>query len=80
PRGNLKRCVKRLNDDGFKEFNLGLEAEFFLFKLNDSDEPTTEVNDHGGYFDLAPVDLGENCRRDIVLTLEEMGFEVEASH
>ncbi|KAA9232792.1 MULTISPECIES: type I glutamate--ammonia ligase [Aerococcus] len=80
PRGNLKRCVQRLNDDGFKEFNLGLEAEFFLFKLNDSDEPTTEVNDHGGYFDLAPVDLGENCRRDIVLTLEEMGFEVEASH
>ena len=38
------------------------------------------MNDHGGYFDLAPTDLGENCRRDIVLELEEMGFDVEASH
>ena len=38
------------------------------------------MNDHGGYFDLAPTDLGENCRRDIVLELEEMGFEIEASH
>jgi glutamine synthetase len=39
-----------------------------------------ELNDNGGYFDLAPTDLGENCRRDIVLELEEMGFEIEASH
>ncbi len=43
-------------------------------------EPTLELNDKGGYFDLAPTDLGENCRRDIVLELEEMGFEIEASH
>ncbi|GAA3323900.1 hypothetical protein GCM10020331_049620 [Ectobacillus funiculus] len=42
--------------------------------------PTLELNDNGGYFDLAPTDLGENCRRDIVLELEEMGFEIEASH
>ncbi|RKJ34297.1 type I glutamate--ammonia ligase, partial [Butyricicoccus sp. 1XD8-22] len=64
----------------FTSFNLGPEPEFFLFKLDEKGEPTLEVNDHGGYFDLAPTDLGENCRRDIVLELEEMGFEIEASH
>src|SRR5699024_3148303 len=51
-----------------------------LFKLDENGEPSLELNDHGGYFDLAPTDLGENCRRDIVLELEEMGFEIEASH
>lgn len=56
------------------------EPEFFLFKLDEKGEPSLELNDNGGYFDLAPTDLGENCRRDIVLELEEMGFEVEASH
>src|SRR5699024_6094096 len=54
--------------------------EFFLFKLDENNEPTLDLNDQGGYFDFAPVDLGENCRRDIVLELEKMGFEVEASH
>ncbi|MGX7372591.1 type I glutamate--ammonia ligase [Aerococcus sanguinicola] len=80
PRGNLKRMVAKMNAKGFTDFNLGPEAEFFLFKRYENGLPITQVNDHGGYFDLAPVDLGENCRRDIVLTLEEMGFEVEASH
>lgn len=80
PRGNLKRMNKKLKDHGFKEFNLGPEPEFFLFKVDADGEATVDVNDHGGYFDLAPVDLGENCRRDIVLLLEELGFEVEASH
>jgi phosphoribosylaminoimidazolecarboxamide formyltransferase / IMP cyclohydrolase len=65
---------------GFTDFNLGPEPEFFLFKLDERGEPTLELNDNGGYFDLAPTDLGENCRRDIVLELEEMGFEIEASH
>ncbi len=65
---------------GFSDFNLGPEPEFFLFKLDEKGEPTLELNDKGGYFDLAPTDLGENCRRDIVLELEEMGFEIEASH
>jgi glutamine synthetase len=65
---------------GFTDFNLGPEPEFFLFKLDAAGEPTLELNDKGGYFDLAPTDLGENCRRDIVLELEEMGFEIEASH
>ncbi|MBC8862780.1 type I glutamate--ammonia ligase, partial [Escherichia coli] len=50
------------------------------FKLDENRRPTLELNDSGGYFDLAPTDLGENCRRDIVLELEEMGFEIEASH
>jgi len=80
PRSNLKRVLKQMEELGFTSFNLGPEPEFFLFKLDAQGEPTLELNDHGGYFDLAPVDLGENCRRDIVLELEEMGFEIEASH
>ncbi|THE13139.1 type I glutamate--ammonia ligase [Bacillus timonensis] len=80
PRSNLKRILKEMEELGFTDFNVGPEPEFFLFKLDEKGEPTLELNDHGGYFDLAPTDLGENCRRDIVLELEEMGFEIEASH
>lgn len=80
PRANLKRVLQEMKELGFTDFNLGPEPEFFLFKLDNQGEPSLELNDHGGYFDLAPVDLGENCRRDIVLELEEMGFEMEASH
>ncbi|MGM9944606.1 MAG: type I glutamate--ammonia ligase, partial [Lysinibacillus sp.] len=80
PRSNLKRALKKMEDLGFTGFNLGPEPEFFLFKLDEKGQPTLELNDDGGYFDLAPTDLGENCRRDIVLELEEMGFEIEASH
>ena len=80
PRSNLKRVLKEMEELGFTSFNLGPEPEFFLFKLDERGEPTLELNDTGGYFDLAPMDLGENCRRDIVLELEEMGFEIEASH
>ncbi|MDF2556604.1 MAG: glnA [Bacillales bacterium] len=80
PRGNLKRVLKEMEELGYTSFNLGPEPEFFLFKLDEKGEPTLELNDKGGYFDFAPTDLGENCRRDIVLELEEMGFEVEASH
>jgi glutamine synthetase len=80
PRSNLKRVLKQMEEFGFTSFNLGPEPEFFLFKLDEKGEPTLELNDDGGYFDLAPTDLGENCRRDIVLELEEMGFEIEASH
>lgn len=69
-----------MQDKGFKDFNIGPEPEFFLFKLDEYGKPTLKLNDQGGYFDFAPVDLGENCRRDIVLELEKMGFEVEASH
>ncbi|MTH51815.1 type I glutamate--ammonia ligase [Bacillus mangrovi] len=80
PRANLKRVLGEMEELGFTDFNLGPEPEFFLFKLDQRGEPTLELNDKGGYFDLAPTDLGENCRRDIVLELEEMGFEIEASH
>ncbi|MGD6897155.1 type I glutamate--ammonia ligase [Bacillus infantis] len=80
PRNNLRRILDEMKELGFTDFNLGPEPEFFLFKLDQQGEPTLELNDNGGYFDLAPTDLGENCRRDIVLELEEMGFEIEASH
>ncbi|MFD2638355.1 type I glutamate--ammonia ligase [Piscibacillus salipiscarius] len=80
PRYNLKRNLERMEKLGFTAFNIGTEPEFFLFKLDEKGDPTMELNDKGGYFDLAPTDLGENCRRDIVLELEEMGFEIEASH
>ncbi|MEC5422605.1 type I glutamate--ammonia ligase [Virgibacillus sp. C22-A2] len=80
PRYNLKRNLKKMEELGFDAFNIGTEPEFFLFKLDEKGDPSLELNDRGGYFDLAPTDLGENCRRDIVLELEEMGFEIEASH
>ena len=80
PRSNLKKALKHMNDFGFSSFNLGPEPEFFLFKLDEHGNPTLEVNDKGGYFDLAPTDLADNTRREIVNVLTQMGFEVEASH
>ena len=80
PRSNLKRILKRMENLGFTSFNIGPEPEFFLFKLDEKGQPTMQLNDNGGYFDLAPNDLAENCRRDIVLELEALGFEIEASH
>jgi glutamine synthetase len=80
PRGILKRSLQVAEDMGFTAMNVGPEPEFFLFKTDSNGNPTMELNDQGGYFDLAPVDLGENCRREIVLALESMGFEIEASH
>lgn len=80
PRANLKRVLAEMKEAGFTEFNLGPEPEFFLFKLDEKGNPTMELNDNGEYFDLAPTDTAENCRRDIVLQLEELGFEIEASH
>jgi glutamine synthetase len=80
PRGVLKRGLAVAQEMGYTAMNVGPEPEFFLFKTDAKGEPTLELNDQGGYFDLAPTDLGENCRREIVLTLEEMGFEIEASH
>ncbi|AQR77876.1 type I glutamate--ammonia ligase [Paenibacillus larvae] len=80
PRQILKRALQEAEEMGFTDMNVGPEPEFFLFKTDDNGRPTMELNDQGGYFDLAPTDLGENCRREIVLTLEEMGFEIEASH
>jgi len=80
PRNNLIRVLNDMRKAGFTDFNIGPEPEFFLFKMDENGKPTTELNDKGSYFDMAPMDLGENCRREIVLTLEEMGFDVEAAH
>lgn len=80
PRNNLIRVLKDMKKAGFTNFNIGPEPEFFLFKMDENAKPTTKLNDQGSYFDMAPMDLGENCRRDIVLELEDMGFEIEAAH
>jgi len=80
PRFVLKNALKQANEMGYDAFNVGPECEFFLFLVDSEGNPTTITHDKAGYFDLAPVDLGENARRDMCLALEEMGFEVEASH
>lgn len=80
PRNNLKRILKEMNDMGFTDFDIGFEAEFHLFKLGEDVNWTTEVPDHASYFDMTSDDEGARCRRDIVETLESIGFEVEAAH
>ncbi|MGE5576561.1 MAG: type I glutamate--ammonia ligase [Syntrophothermus sp.] len=79
PRSTLKKVLAEAAEMGYV-MNCGPEAEFFLFKLDAEGQPTTITHDEGSYFDLSPVDRGEDARREIVLNLEEMGFEVEASH
>ncbi|MDK2820301.1 MAG: glutamine synthetase [Clostridia bacterium] len=79
PRSTLKRVLSEAAAMGFT-MNVGPEAEFFLFHTDASGKPTLDTHDSAGYFDLTPVDLGEDARRDMVLTLEQMGFEIEASH
>lgn len=79
PRYILKRAVKEAADLGYT-FEVGPECEFFLFHSDENGMPTTISHEKAGYFDLGPLDLGENARRDMILTLEEMGFVVEASH
>ena len=79
PRYVLKRAVKRAQDMGYV-LNVGPECEFFLFHTDEEGRPTTSTHEMAGYFDVSPIDLAENVRRDIVLNLEEMGFQVEASH
>lgn len=79
PRYLLKKTLKEAADMGYS-MNVGPECEFFLFNTDEVGHPTVQTYDTAGYFDLGPSDLGENCRRDICLTLEDMGFEIEASH
>ena len=79
PRGALKRVLKKAADMGYS-FNVGPECEFFLFQTDEEGKPTTATNDEAGYFDLGPLDHGESTRREICMTLEKMGFEIEASH
>ncbi|HAX03354.1 MAG: type I glutamate--ammonia ligase [Tenericutes bacterium GWC2_34_14] len=80
PRFILRRNILEMKKMGFDKFNVGVEPEFFLFKLDAKGKPTMEFSDLGGYFDLAPVDGSEDVRRDIVLELEKMGFDMEVSH
>lgn len=79
PRSTLKKVIAEAEDMGFM-FNVGPELEFFLFQTDLEGRPTTITHDKAGYFDLTPVDLGESARRDMVLALEQLGFEIEASH
>ena len=78
PRYLLKEVLKKAESLGYT-LKVNTECEFFLFHTDDNGIPTTITHERAGYLDLSPVDLGENARRDIVLTLEEMGYEVESS-
>ena len=78
-RGILKRAVQDAAEMGY-QFDVGPECEFFLFHTDDEGNPTTFSHERAGFFDMSPIDLGENTRRDIILTLEEMGFDVESSY
>ena len=80
PRGVLERVLEKAKAMGYDTFNVGPEAEFFLFQTDEEGKPTTRTNDEAGYFDLGPLDHGESTRREICLALEEMGYEIEASH
>ncbi|MDE7161432.1 MAG: type I glutamate--ammonia ligase, partial [Anaeroplasmataceae bacterium] len=80
PRGVLKRNLEEMKKMGYSSFNVGVEPEFFLFKLDTKGNPTLEFNDYGGYFDISPMDSAEDCRRDIVLALQNIGFTIEAAH
>ncbi len=77
PRSVLKKVMKMANNMGF-DVNAGPEPEFFLFKP--TEEIKIDLHDRGSYFDLLPIDFGEETRREIVVSLEKMGFEVEAAH
>lgn len=79
PRYVLRRAIAQAEKMGYT-FNIGPECEFFLFRADENGRATLETDDEGSYFDLGPVDKGENCRRDICLALEEIGFEIETSH
>jgi len=79
PRGVLKSAIERANDMGYT-VNAAPEPEFFLFEEDEDGRATTKTNDAGGYFDLAPKDLAQDVRRDIIYGLESMGFDIEASH
>jgi len=75
----LQKTLQEIKEYGYT-FDVGPECEFFLFQCDENGLPTTQTYDKAGYFDLGPLDLGENARRDMVLNLEDMGFVIEASH
>ena len=75
----LKKAIKEAAKMGYT-FDVGPECEFFLFNADENGRPTTITNEQAGFFDMGPLDNGENARRDMVLNLEDLGFEIEASH
>ena len=75
----LKNTLEEVTQAGYT-FDVGAECEFFLFNTDDSGRPTVSTDESGGYFEMGPSDFGENARRDIVLALEDMGYEIESSH
>ena len=79
PRQVLKKAIADAEELGYT-FEVGPECEFFLFNTDENAIPTTETNEQASYFDIGPLDGGENARRDIVMVLEEMGMIIEASH
>ena len=79
PRFILKKELEKAAACGYT-LEVGPECEFFLFQTDDNGQPTTLTNEQAGYFDVGPLDGGENARRDMVLTLEEMGLIVEGTH
>lgn len=79
PRYVLKRVIKEAAEMGYT-FDVGPELEFFLYNMEEDGRPTTYSSERAGYFDLGPLDFGENARRDMVLTMEEMGLAIEGSH
>ncbi len=79
PRQTLKRICKKAEKMGYV-MQAGPEAEFFLFLIDENGNPTRNTHDSAGYFDLAPLDLGEDARREIINVLNSLGFEVEAGH
>lgn len=78
-RSILKKVIKKAEDQGYT-FMIRPECEFFLYHLTEDALPTTLSHEKAGLMDVGPVDLGENARREMVLLLEEMGFEIESSH
>ncbi|MBR6302781.1 MAG: type I glutamate--ammonia ligase [Lachnospiraceae bacterium] len=75
----LKKSLEKAENMGYK-IEVGPECEFFLFETDENGNPTVVTHEQAGYFDVGPLDEGENARRDIVMNLEDMGFEINASH
>lgn len=79
PRNTLKKVLEEAKSMGYT-MNVGPECEFFLFQTDEKGMPCLETHDDAGYFDLAPIDLGGNARKDMITVLKQMGFKIEASH
>ena len=79
-RALLQNAIKKAKEECNISFSVGAEVEFYLFKLDENGNPTKTPFDNGGYMDIAPEDKGENIRREICFTLEQMGITPEASH